>query len=182
MDIGDRDLSQLNFYRASELAGGLVLGRLVEHVRDPELIVRLTEHSAEEVMHAQLWTETIVDLGGRPWPTSDTYQSRYAAAIGTPTSLVEVLALTQVFERGVYGHFVRHLRRPDTHPRVQATLRRMLDDEREHLSWVQDWLERQTGARAAAIPALMRRYTEVDRAVHAQLLVDYEWEELACAS
>jgi hypothetical protein len=55
-------------------------------VRDPDLILRLTEHSAEEVMHAQLWTETIVAVGGCPRPTSDTYQSRYAAAISAPTS------------------------------------------------------------------------------------------------
>jgi demethoxyubiquinone hydroxylase (CLK1/Coq7/Cat5 family) len=182
MEISDRELTLLNFYRASELQGGLILGRLVEHVRDPELILRLTEHSAEEVMHAQLWTETIVAVGGRPRPTSDTYQARYAAAIGTPTSLLDVLVLTQVFERGVYRHFVRHLRRPGTHHCVQATLRRMLDDERGHLSWVQEWLGRQTGARRTAIPALMRRYTAVDAAIHAQLLVDYEWEELACAS
>src|SRR4051812_997642 len=119
MQISDRELTLLNFYRASELAGGLALGRLVEHVRDPELILRLTEHSAEEVMHAQLWTETIVAVGGRPRPTSDTYQSRYATVIGTPTSLLEVLALTQVFERSVYRHFVCHLRRPGTHPCVQ---------------------------------------------------------------
>ena len=182
MDITDRELTLLNFYRASELQGGLILGRLVEHVRDPELIVRLTEHSAEEVMHAQLWTETIVAVGGRPRPTADTFQARYASAIGTPTSLVEVLALTQVFERGVYRHFVQHLRRPGTHRCVQATLRRMLDDERGHLSWVQDWLNRQTGSRRAAIPALMHRYAEVDARIHAQLLIDYEWEELACAS
>ena len=182
MQITDRELTLLNFYRASELQGGLILGKLVEHVRDPELILRLTEHSAEEVMHAQLWTETIVAVGGRPRPTSDTYQARYAAVIGTPTSLLEVLVLTQVFERGVYRHFVRHLRRLGTHQRVQATLRRMLDDERGHLSWVQEWLGRQTGARRTAIPALMRRYTAVDAAIHAQLLLDYEWEELACAS
>jgi demethoxyubiquinone hydroxylase (CLK1/Coq7/Cat5 family) len=182
MEIAERELTLLNFYRASELQGGLILGRLVEHVRDPELILRLTEHSAEEVMHAQLWTEMIVAVGGRPRPTSDTYQSRYAAAIGAPTSLVEVLALTQVFERGVYRHFVRHLRRPGTHPYVQATLRRMLDDERGHLSWVQDWLARQTGSRRSAIPALMRRYTDVDARIHAQLLHDYEWDDLACAS
>ena len=182
LQITERELTLLNFYRASELQGGLALGRLIEHTRDPELILRLTEHSAEEVMHAQLWTETIVAVGGRPRPTSDTYQARYAAVIGTPTSLVEVLALTQVFERGVYRHFVRHLRRPGTHRRVQATLRRMLDDERGHLSWVQQWLARQTGARRDAIPALMKRYAEVDAAIHAQLLLDYEWEDLACAS
>jgi demethoxyubiquinone hydroxylase (CLK1/Coq7/Cat5 family) len=182
MEITNRELTLLNFYRASELQGGLILGRLVEHVRDPDLILRLTEHSAEEVMHAQLWTETIIAVGGRPRPTTDTFQSRYAAVIGAPSSLVEVLALTQVFERGVYRHFVRHLHRPGTHPRVVATLRRMLDDERGHLSWVREWLDKQTGARSLTIPTLMRRYAAVDAEIHRTLLIDYEWEELACAS
>ena len=176
------EIALLNFYRASELHGGLILGQMVRRTRDPELILNLTRHSAEEVMHAQLWTETIVDVGGKPSPTSDTYQSRYAAAIGAPTSLLEVLALTQVFERGVYRHFVLHLRRRGTHPRVQATLRRMLADERGHLSWVKEWLERQTGARRDAIPMLMHRYSMVDAEIRKQLLDDYEWEELACAS
>jgi hypothetical protein len=181
MQISDLELTVLNFYRASELQGGLILGRLVQHVRDADLILRLTAHSAEEVLHAQLWTETIVDVGARPFPTSDTYQSRYAAAIATPTSLLEVLALTQVFERGVYRHFMLHLRRPGTHPRVQATLRRMLADERGHLSWVKEWLDSQTGARRSAIPALLRRYSAVDAAIRKQLLDEYGWRELACA-
>ena len=63
----------------------------------------------------------------------------------------------QVFERGVYRHFVLHLRRRGTHPRVQATLRRMLADERGHLSWVKEWLERQMGARRDAIPTSANR-------------------------
>ena len=182
LEITERELTLLNFYRASELEGGLVLGRLVQHVRDAELILRLTAHSAEEVLHAQLWTETIVAVGGRPRPTTDTYQSRYAARIGAPTSLLEVLALTQVFERGVYRHFLTHLRHPGTHRYVQATLRRMLADERGHLSWVKEWLDRQTGARRAAVPLLMRRYSAVDAEIRAQLRKDYEWPELACAS
>ena len=181
MQITERELALLNFYRASELQGGLILGRLVQHVRDPDLILRLTSHSAEEVLHAQLWTETIVDVGGRPSATTDTYQSRYAGAIGTPTSLLEVLALTQVFERGVYRHFMLHLRRHGTHPRVQATLRRMLADERGHLSWVKDWLDSQTGSRRTTIPTLLRHYTAVDAAIRKQLMVEYGWRELACA-
>jgi len=47
LEITERELTLLSFYRASELYGGLVLGRLVQHVRDPELIMRLTTHSAE---------------------------------------------------------------------------------------------------------------------------------------
>jgi bacterioferritin (cytochrome b1) len=180
--VSERELTLLNFYRASELHGGLVLGRLVQHVRSPELMLRLTTHSAEEVLHAQLWTETIVAVGGCPRPTADTYQARYAAAIGAPRSLLEVLALTQVFERGVYRHFVMHLRRPGTHPRVQATLRRMLADERGHLSWVKEWLGSRTGAQHAAVPVLMRRYSAVDAEIRRQLIRDYEWPALSCAT
>ena len=58
----------------------------------------------------------------------------------------------------------------------------MLADERGHLSWVKEWLERQTGARRDAIPMLMHRYSMVDAEIRKQLLDDYEWEELACAS
>ena len=183
MEITDRELTLLNFYRASELQGGLILGRLVEHVRDPELILRLTEHSAEEVMHAQLWTETIVAVGGRP-----------AADVGHVPGAVcggdrhaDVAARGAGADAGVRARRVSAFRARTCGARarircVQATLRRMLDDERGHLSWVQEWLGRQTGSRRAAIPALCVATAAVDAAIRAQLLVDYEWEELACAS
>lgn len=181
MQITQTELTLLNFYRASELHGGLVLGKLVEHTRDPELIVRLTSHSAEEVRHAQLWTETIVAVGGRPRPTKDTYQSRYAAVVGTPSTLLEILALTQVFERGVYRHFLMHLRRPGTHPAVQATLRTMIDEERGHLSWVKQWLDKQA-MRGAAVEPMLRRFHAIDVVVRAQLLRDYEWYPVSKAA
>ncbi len=64
---------------------------------------------------------------------------------------------------------------------MQATLRRMLADERGHLSWVKEWLDSRPGA-TTAVPALMRRYSAVDAEIRKQLLSDYEWPELACAS
>src|SRR4026209_717613 len=106
------DIALLNFYRASELRGGLILGQMVRRTRDPELILNLTRHSAEEVMHAQLWTETINAVGGRPAPVRAAEQSRYAEEVGSPLTMLEILALTQVFERRVYRHFTDHLRKP----------------------------------------------------------------------
>ena len=38
------------------------------------------------------------------------------------------------------------------------------------------------GPLGAAVPVLMRRYAAVDADVRRQLLRDYEWRELACAS
>ena len=179
MEITAQELTALNFYRASELYGGLVLGQISRRVREPELLLELTRHSAEEVVHAQLWTATILAVGGTPRPTRDTYQSRYAAIVGRPAGLLQVLALTQVFERRVYRHFSEHLRRPGTHPMVQATLRRMLEEEKGHLSWVKRWLDVQARGRPEAVRETMRRYTAADQQVYESLMQDYGYRQAA---
>lgn len=167
------EIALLNFYRASELHGGLILGQMVRRTRDPRLILSLTRHSAEEVMHAQLWTETIIAIGGRPAPVRDTYQTRYAEAVGTPLTMLEVLALTQVFERRVYRHFTLHLRVPGIHPAVAATLRRMIEEERGHLSWVKGWLDEQAKERGQEVRDVMTRYALADKRIYDTLSSEY---------
>lgn len=179
MEITRQEMETLNFYRASELHGGLILAHMVGRARDPQLALELTRHSAEEVVHAQLWTETIIGVGGKPHPVRTTYQRRYAEALGRPSGLLHVLAATQVFERRVYRHFQEHLRRPGTHPRVQATLARMLEEEKGHLSWVKRWLDRQSLSRPDEVRDLMRRYTEADSRIYQSFLLDYGWKQAA---
>jgi bacterioferritin (cytochrome b1) len=179
LDI-DRELELLNFYRASELHGGLILAQLARRVREPRLVLALTRHAAEEVVHAQCWTETIIALGGAPRPVRDTYQSRYARALRAPMSLFHVLALTQVFERRVFRHFTLHLRRPGTHPAICATLRRLLDEERDHLSWVKTWLEEQEKLRGRELVIrTMREFSEADEAIYAELCDEYGFAHAA---
>ena len=173
MTVTNSEIALLNFYRASELHGGLILGQMVRRTRDPHLILNLTRHSAEEVMHAQLWTETIIAVGGRPAPVRDTYQTRYAEAVGTPLTLLEVLALTQVFERRVYRHFTLHLRVPGVHTVVAQTLQRMLEEERGHLSWVKHWLDEQARDRPQEVRDVLRRYTLADRQIYDTLSNEY---------
>jgi len=173
MTITDSEISLLNFYRASELHGGLILGQMVRRTRDPELILNLTKHSAEEVMHAQLWTETIIAVGGKPAPVRDTYQARYVEAVGTPLTMLEVLALTQVFERRVYRHFMLHLRVPGLRPVVAQTLQRMIEEERGHLSWVKHWLDDQARERGQLVRDVMRRYALADQQIYDTLSSEY---------
>jgi hypothetical protein len=173
------EVERLNFYRASELHGGLVLGQLVRRVRDPELILELTRHSAEEVVHAQLWTETIVAVGGTPRPVRDTYQAHYARAIGAPASVLQVLALTQVFERRVYRHFLEHARIPGTHPAVRATLERMCEEEKHHLSWVKRWLDREAERSPDRVARVMAEYAAVDEVVYRRLSVEFGFRRAA---
>jgi demethoxyubiquinone hydroxylase (CLK1/Coq7/Cat5 family) len=178
MEITPLELRRLDFYRASELHGGLLLGRLVRRARDPELMLDLTRHAAEEVAHAQLWTETILAVGGRPRPPVDTYQARYARALGPVISLFEVLALTQVFERRVYQHFIDHARLPETHSKVRATLLRMVEEEKDHLAWVKRWLDREE-TRGRPVRRTLRRFGRVDAVVYDELIREYRFPRSA---
>ena len=153
MEISENDLWILSYYRESELAGGLIMGRLARETDDDDLRVHLTEHCAEETFHAWLWTQTILKVGGTPKRVAETYQARYYAEIGTPTSLLEILALTQVFERRVIRHFRAHLKWPNVHPVVVATLHKMIEDEVGHISWVKDRLDRYAAEKGEAIVA-----------------------------
>ena len=177
--VSATEMTLLNFYRASELRGGLVLATVAERVREPELFLALTRHGAEEVEHAGLWAETMRDLGGRPWPTRDTAQARYAATVGRPSSLLHVLALTQVFERSVYAHFVERQRDPATHPRIRRTLERMIEDEKGHLSWVRQWLDEQRARRPDVVEETLERYAAADPEVWKRMCRDYGYEAAA---
>ncbi|MGH7571602.1 MAG: phosphopantetheine-binding protein [Gemmatimonadota bacterium] len=171
MEISENELWVLSYYRESELAGALVMGRLAWHTDDDDLRVNLTEHCAEEANHAWLWTQTILEVGGRPLRVSETYQSRYYAQIGQPTKVLEVLALTQVFEKRVLKHFRDHQRQPDVHPAVARTLQRMVAEEVGHIGWVKNRLDRCADEMgAAAVEETLRRFVEIDRKVYADLL------------
>ncbi len=171
MEISDNDLWILSYYRESELAGALIMGRLARETDDDNLRVHLTEHCAEEANHAWLWTRTILRVGGTPRRVAETYQSRYYAAIGHPSSMLEILALTQVFERRVMRHFRSHLRWPNTHPAVAETLRRMIADEVKHVHWVKEELARLSRDKGAELVArTLKRFQQVDRKVYGELL------------
>ena len=179
MEITRQELDRLNFYAASELHGGLVLGRLARGVRDATLLGELLRHSAEEVEHARLWTRTIVAVGGRIRPMRDTYQRHYARRLGPPTSVLQVLALTQVFERRVYRHFLQHAGMAGVHPRVRETLLRMVEEEKHHLSWVKRWLDREDRRRDGEVSRLMRRYEEVDARIYGELCERFGFRKAA---
>jgi bacterioferritin (cytochrome b1) len=163
----------LNFYRASELHNGLILGQMVRRTSDPRLIVNLTRHSAEDIAHAQLLTETIITIGGMPEPVRATYHTHYAELVGIPVTLLDVLAMTQMFERSLYRHFTRHLMLPGLHQAVAATLSRMLEEEKRHLSWVRAWLEEQARERPREIRDMLGRYAVADQRLNDSLWSEY---------
>lgn len=167
LEISENELWLLSYYRESELAGALLMGRLARETDDDDLRVRLTEHCAEEARHAWAWTECIERVGGTPKKVSETYQSRYHAAVGNPTNLLEVLALTQVFERRVVRHFRAHLSWPGTHPEIKRTLQQLIDEEAGHIRWVKDRLDAYAAANGqTVVDEMMERFKRVDEEVY----------------
>ncbi len=175
--IGDQELFILSFYRASELAGGLLLGKIAFHTDIDELRSPLTRHAAEEVEHGWLWTKTIRELGLIPLKVTQTYQTEYGRAFGIPTSMIEILGLTQTLEKRVLSHFDFHLNKPNLHPTVKATLEKMIADETGHLSWIKVKLDAYANSgHADEVDALMKKLQEVDNTAYQRLCEDVRFK------
>ena len=173
MSLSENDLWLLSYYRSSEINGALFFGRVAKIVRGP-LQVDVTHHFSDEAAHASYWTHCIDDLGATPIRQNRAYQDQYLDAVGLPANLMEVMAITQVFEKRVIGQYRQHLRHPDTHPRVRQTIERIMQDERWHVQYVKQALEDMAGKYGAElIEETLERYTAADQEVYEKTLAEY---------
>lgn len=167
MPASDRELWALNFFRNSELHGALLMGRLARALKDTPLLVHATRHCATEARHAAMLSEVIAGVGGRLDPGIETIQERYSAKGGVPTTLVDILVLSEVLEKRVLATYRAYLERPDVWPDVRATLQTIVgemaeEDEGEHSGWIDAALGSQP---RTAVEEAEVRWREVDRLV-----------------
>jgi hypothetical protein len=173
MKLSENDLWLLSFYRSSEINGALFFGRVARIVKGP-LLVDVTHHFSDEANHASYWTHCIDDLGHTPIRENRAYQDQYLNAVGMPANLMEVLAITQVFEKRVIGQYRQHLRFPGTHPLVKQTIERIMLDERWHVQYVKQALSEMSGKYGAElVQQTLQRYTLADQEVYAKTLAEY---------
>lgn len=174
MEATDRDLWLLNFYRNSELHGALLMGRLARTVADADVLGPATRHCATEARHAAILTETLRALGARIDPQIETIQQHYAAHGGVPTSLVDILVLSEILERRVLASYRAHVARAGTHPQIAQTLRGILQEmEAEDHGEKNSWIDRALGRHPAAqVEVAEQRWRAVDEAVAAALAQD----------
>ena len=169
--ISPEELHVLSYYRACELAGAVLFGKLALHTDHDEYRVPLTRHALEEAQHAWEWTATIAELGHCPAKVTRTYQSEYGKRLGFPRDIIEVFCLTQVFEKRSVAHYRRHLGLARIHPLVRKALERMIDDEAYHLDWIRKELVQCAGdGRAAEVEDTMRRFQLMDEAVYSDII------------
>jgi bacterioferritin (cytochrome b1) len=165
--IDENTVWLLSFYRSSEIAGSLLFGRLARTVSDSAVQHDLSKHFADEAQHAWYWTRCIHELGAKPLQLELAYQDRYLAAAGMPANLMEVLALTQVFERRVIRQYALHSRVRGMPPAIRGTLAQIMQDEEWHIRWIRDALKvkaREYGA--AAVDQALQRFTAADAEVY----------------
>jgi demethoxyubiquinone hydroxylase (CLK1/Coq7/Cat5 family) len=170
--LSDNDRWLLNYYRASEINGALFFGRITRVVRGP-LQVDVTHHFADEAAHANYWTECLSDLGYNPSRQIPAYQDQYFEAAGIPASLMEVLAITLVFEKRAISLYSSHLRSAP-HPRVRQTLERIMLDERWHVKYVRDALqELSVRYGEELVTETLDRYAAADQEVYAKTIAEH---------
>lgn len=167
--ISKQELYILSYYRACELAGSLLFGKLAFHTTIAEYRIPLTEHCLEEAEHAWLWTKTIKELGEVPLKVTQTYQTEYGKEFGMPENILEIFCLTQVFEKRTLDHFTKHMNLPTTYPLVKKALQKMIDDETGHIGWIRSELDRYTEKNKAEVDRVMKKLEKMDERVYTKL-------------
>ncbi len=172
--LSENELWLLSFYRISEISGALFFGRLARSLSGP--IQRdMTKHFADESLHAWYWTSCIERLGAQPLALTQAYQDQYVSAAGLPANLMEVLALTQVFERRVINQYAFHLRVPGLKPEVAETIARIMEDEKWHIEWVGKALKAMEAEYGAdQVKAALARFAAADREVYQKTVAEHE--------
>jgi hypothetical protein len=170
--LTEHDLWIMNYYRSGEIKGALFFGRVARVVRGP-LQVDVTHHFADEAAHARYWTECLDDLGFHPSREAKGYQDQYLDVVGLPANLMEVMAITLVFEQRAIRLYSQHLR-SGPHPRIRQTIEQVMRDERWHVKYVRDALL-EMGAKYGEelVSGTLARYKAADDEIYAKTLAEH---------
>ena len=173
--ISENERWLLSFYRTSEISGSLFFGRLAKSLKPGEIQHDMTKHYADEAMHAWYWTDCLGKLGVDPIELGDAYQDQYLAAAGMPVNLMEILAITQVFERRVINQYAVHSRVEGINELVKRTLERIVEDEKWHIRWIRDALKTMEPEYGKdTIDATIERFLQADREVYEKTVLEHE--------
>jgi hypothetical protein len=173
--IRDNERWLLSFYRHSEISGALFFGRLARSFKPGPIQRDMTHHFADESQHARYWTAALEDLGTAPVKIGSAYQDLYLEAAGLPTNMMEVLAITQVFEVRVIGQYLAHSKQPELHPVIGSTIKTIMKDEKWHIKWVGEALKGFEGEYGKeGVAETIARYRAADQEVYRKTLEEHE--------
>jgi hypothetical protein len=170
----ENELWVLSFYRVSEISGALFFGRLAQSMKPGQIQLDMTKHFSDEAMHAWYWTRCIENLGLQPLKLDMAYQDQYIAAAGMPANLMEVLALTQVFEKRVIRQYSLHSQIEGLQPAVKDTLKTIMEDEKWHIEWIHKTLQEMEAEYGRDhIEETLKRYSQADETVYQKTMKEH---------
>lgn len=173
--LSENELWILSFYRTSEISGALFFGKLAKSMKPGNIQRDMTKHFSDEALHSWYWTSCIERLGAQALKLSEAYQDQYLAAAGMPVNLMEVLAITQVFEKRVVNQYARHHQVPGLQPEVRDTLAMIMVDEKWHIEWIHDALKRMEPEYGKDfIEATLSRFRQADQDVYGKTMQEHE--------
>ena len=167
-----------SYYRDAEIRGAALLMKMMARERDPEAQVLFSRHIDDETRHAWLWTKRIKDEGALPVEVPDGYQRRLGKALGIPTTLIDLFALTVVVEERSVKRYTEHARSGICDPKTLAVLREVTQDERWHISWMEEWLTKLARAdgKEDRVADVLARYRRVEEQVFEEMKdMEREW-------
>lgn len=172
--LKDNERWVINFYRHSEITGALFFGRLAQYISDPVIKYDLTKHFSDESLHAWYWEDCLHQLGTHSQRSIGSYQDEYFTAIGVPTNMMEILAITQIFESRVIRQYQMHLDIEHISPVVSSTINRIMEDEKWHLKWIRDALKRLAPKYAeGSIEKTLSRYRAIDDEIYGKFCQEH---------
>jgi rubrerythrin len=151
-----------SFYRDAEIRGATLLMKMAQWEKDPEAQVLFSRHVADETRHAWLWTKRIRQLGGMPVEVPDGYQRRLGKALGIPSNIIDLFALTVIVEERSVSRYSQHAASRYCDDVTREVLDELTKDEKWHISWMEEWmlrLARQRGTEEKAHTQLARYRT-----------------------
>jgi bacterioferritin (cytochrome b1) len=172
--LSENELWLLSFYRSSEISGALFFGKLAQSIKSGPIQHDMTKHFSDEATHAWYWTKCIDTLGAKPLKLRQVYQDQYIEAAGMPANIMEVLAITQVFELRVISQYSVHSQVQGLDPVIGETLHRIMEDEKWHIEWIRDALhemENQHGQEL--VEKTLRKFKEADREVYSHTMTEH---------
>ena len=161
----------MSFYRSSEITGALFFGRIAGYLPAGPIQSDLTHHFADESMHACYWTKAMDECGYQPERIKDAYQDAYLDAVGLPVNMMEILAITSVFEHRVIAQYAKHLRVPNLNPYIANTIETIMEDEKWHIKWIGDALKQMESEYGKdTIKSTLKRYQKADKEIYHKLV------------
>ena len=146
----------LSYYREAEVRSADLLQRLLRQTDNPEWQIYLTRQLVDEARHIQLWTELMSELGESLAAPKRGYRHYLQKYVGTPSNLLDSLALICAVEEQIQQRYRDHLPQAGQEPRIAAALQILAADEEWHVQGVRNWLTKveKQGGRTRVAAAL----------------------------